>query len=114
MKITELGGNVMNKVKKMAVPILLAGTAMGAGSQAMADVPITRQSHDFLKIVDNQGVVQPTLSRMSSVNIGVQSIAKKPVPPSLYRGGSPVSRPDCGIDPDRNWPNEGYTKWSSN
>lgn len=106
MKITELGGNVMNKVKKMAVPILLAGTAMGAGSQAMADVPITRQSHDFLRIVDNSGAIQASLSRMASANAGVKSVAEKPVSPSLYRGGKPVSRPNCGIDPDRNWANE--------
>lgn len=70
----------MNKVKKLAIPILLAGTAIGGGSQAVADVPITRQSHDFLKIVDNQGVVQPSLSRMTSVNVGVESVAEKSVP----------------------------------
>ena len=87
----------MNKVKKLAIPILLAGTAIGGGSQAVADVPITRQSHDFLKIVDNQGVIQPSLSRMTSVNVGVESVAEKPVPPELYRGGTPVSRPNCGI-----------------
>ena len=100
----------MNKVSKIAVPILLAGTAMGAGSQAMADVPITRQSHDFLKIVDNQGVIQSSLSRMASVNIGVESVAEKPVSPSLYRGGTPVSRPNCGIDPTENWSNIGLAR----
>ena len=97
-------------MKKLAIPILLAGTAIGGGSQAVADVPITRQSHDFLKIVDNQGVIQPSLSRMTSVNVGVESVAEKPVPPELYRGGTPVSRPNCGINPTRNWTNTGLAR----
>ena len=100
----------MNKVKKLAIPILLAGTAIWGGSQAVADVPITRQTHDFLKIVDNQGVIQPSLSRMTSVNVGVESVAEKPVPPELYRGGTPVSRPNCGIDPTRDWTNVGLAR----
>jgi hypothetical protein len=100
----------MNKVKSIAIPIVLAGTVIGGAGQVVADVPITRQSHDFLKINDNQGVIQSTLSRMTSVNVGIESVAEKPVPPQLYRGGSPVSRPNCGMVPDKNWPNVGLAK----
>lgn len=92
----------MKTTNKFVASTLFLTTMLGS-TQINADVPITKQSYDFLKIEDNQGVVTPTLSRMASVNAGVKSISSDRVPPDLYRGGTPVSRPNCGLDNSRDW-----------
>lgn len=81
-------------------------SSMLFSSNSFADIPITRQTHDFLRLIDNQGVVSATVNRMATSGAGIQSLSTEPVPNALYRGGSPISRPNCGFDSSRNWSSE--------
>lgn len=92
----------MKVFKNIIIPSFLASTAF-ISSNVNAEVPFTRQSYDFLKLNDVHGDVSATVSRMAGTDAGVKAISNEAVSPSDFRGGSPVSRPDCALPNNQDW-----------